>query len=611
MEQDEGNQQQRQDVKIEKALAVEKAQENLENGIYEVYQYADGSSDVWEKFFKIRNCDTKAHVGFAQCIQCKTLLSFKEHSGTSHLSRHKCRKGKTDGGNYRQLAVDKVEQTIDLITKNTIKLCTHDFISSEAICDSGNLLEWAQSFVTLGYKHGNINLQQVFPNKTRVNRGIANVKDESMRYIYENFRESLKREWCSALFEVRNYGVDKMVVIVSIQYFKKELKALKRNVFFSIILDKDDTPHDFLTKLLKEFNICGGDKNELQQINIVTPVEKIITRALVYPYKRIDCVANIITNVLDAGFETNEIDNIMSLSRNTVSLINSYEKFGIHLKEDDGSYQSKVDMIRSIVENYDDIIRIMEKENNKNQLKFSKRKGEEVISFLEPFVEALEELSASTHPTANKILLWWKVLADHMKNDQNCSLEMKRIIANTKESFNAKFYPSMENKINCFLDPRYKTLKMLSPDERVEVITAVRTLLEDVDGDGEEEIPSNSDPGTKRSRFAQFEAEKNVKEKPKKKSRFESYESTNADLEDSDEVNIYLKLPAMKLETEFDIIDKFWKQKKKTLPKLFKLASTRLHVPACCGVSATKSWTTNENLKEGDLTDYIFVRDNV
>lgn len=575
-------------------------------------QYADGSSDVWEKFFKIRNCETKEHVGFTQCIQCKALLSFKEHSGTSHLSRHKCRKGKTDGiGNYRQLPVDKVEQTRDLIVTNTIKLCTQNFISYEAICDSGSFQEWAQSFVTLGYKHGNINLRQVFPNKTRVHREIDNVKDESMRKIYENFRESLKKEWCSATIVVRNYGIDKKVVIVSIQYFKNELKALKRNVFFSIILNKDDTPQDFLTKLIKQFNICGGNKVELQQLSIVTPVEKIFSRALVSPYKKIDCVANIITNILDAGFETDDTDNIISLSRDASKFINSTEKFSIRLKEDDGSYQSKVDMIRSIVENYDDIIKCTEKENSKNQLKFNKRKGEEVILFLEPFIEALDDLSASSYPTANKILLWWKVLADHLNSDQNYSLELKRIISNTKDSFNKNFFPSMANKINSFLDPRFKTLKMLNDSERMEVITAVRTLMEDEDDDGEEELPSNGSPGTKRNRLAAFEAVKIDKEKPKKRNRFESYESTSADLEENDEVNIYLKLPPMKIEAEFDIIEKFWRPKKKTLPKLFKLVSKRLHVPACCGNSALKDLITKEILNECDLTDYIFVRDNI
>lgn len=609
MEDDEGN---RNDTGIGKAADVEKVLENLEHGIFEVYEFVGGQSDVWEKFFKIRNSETKEHVGFAQCIECKSLLSFKKHSGTSHLSRHECRKGKTGKSDeiakYRRLPKNKIDSTRSLITNNTIKLCARDFVSYESICASANFLDWAQSFVALGYKHGNIKLQDVFPNCSRVHREITNFKEEKMRVFYEDFRSSLKNEWCSATFEVRSYGNDKEVVIMSIQYFEKDLKGLKKKVFFSIILDKGFTSHDFLLKLVKQFNVFGGDKKDLEKLKIVTTDEKVFSEALVFPFIRKDCVADKITSILNEGFQES---NIVSQSQDVVNFINSNEKYNIILSVEDGTWKSKVDMIRSICENYNDIINALEKENHKNPIEFNKRKAEEILSFLEPFIEALDDLLASSYPTANKVLLWWKVFHDHMNNRENCSLELKQIIANTRVSFDVNFYPTLDNKIDCFLDPRYKSLKMLSEIERTNVITDVRNMLKELEDDEVEEVYVHDIPGSKSSRFANFEADKSKKQKQNKKNRFESYESNNADLEDNDEVNIYLKLPAMKFETEFDIIGKFWKLKKKTLPKLFKLASTRLHVPACCGIAGLKILTSNENLKEADLNDYIFLRDNV
>lgn len=80
-----------------------------------------------------------------------------------------------------------------------------------------------------------------------------------------------------------------------------------------------------------------------------------------------------------------------------------------------------------------------------------------------------------------------------------------------------------------------------------------------------------------------------------------------------DEVDIYLKLPPMTssdFTTEFDIINKFWKQQKNKLPKLFKLVSTRLHVPACCGSAGVKRFQLMQNLNPDTLADYLFVGNN-
>lgn len=596
--------------KLQKAAAVENTTENLENGVFEVYHFVGGQSDVWDRFFKIRNRNTKEHVEFAQCIECKSLLSFKEQSGTTHLSRHNCRKAKTDENRkYRRLPKDKIEATRDLMTKNTMKLCARDFVLCDVICDSTNFLEWAQSLVLLGYKYGNIDLQDVFPNRTRIHREINKFKDEKARNVYENFREALQNEWCSATLELRTYGNDKKVVIMSIQYFKKELKELEKKVFFSIVLDQGDTPDDFRVKFLKQFNIFGGDERDLQKLKIVTSSDELFSKALGLPFNRRNCVGDTITKVLNEGFEGNNDDNnILSQSRNVVNFINSSEKYNIRLNEENGSWKTTVDMIRSVCENYDDVIKILEKENHKNPIEFNKRKAEEMLLFLEPFIEALDDLSSTSYPTANKILLWWKFLCDHTNNGGNRSIELKQIISKIKRSLEANFIPNMFDMINCFLDPRYKSLKMLSEIERKNVIAEVQKILKELEDEVEVGDAMDEVPGTKRNRFASFETTKTSKEKPKKKNRFENYESNNADLED-DEVNIYLKLPPLKLDHEFDLIEKFWKSKKKTLPKLFKLALTRLHVPASSGIAGPKILTSNE-IKENDLNDYIFVRDN-
>src|ERR1700761_3664301 len=156
----------RHEQKVAKAEAQEETLRNLENGTIEVYHFAGALSDVWDRFFKIRECITKNHVDFAQCIECKALLSFKEGSGTSHLSRHKCRQGRAgdnEGTKFRRLPMEKIGPTKRTITNSIMKFCASDFVSCETVCDSTDFLNYAQTFVLLGYKVGNIDLKNVFP----------------------------------------------------------------------------------------------------------------------------------------------------------------------------------------------------------------------------------------------------------------------------------------------------------------------------------------------------------------------------------------------------------------------------------------------------------------
>lgn len=90
--------------------------------------------------------------------------------------------------------------------------------------------------------------------------------------------------------------------------------------------------------------------------------------------------------------------------------------------------------------------------------------------------------------------------------------------------------------------------------------------------------------------------------KDKGKNRLSKYEMQEPKVEDNDEVNIYLKLPLLNsahFEFEFDIVKKFWVSKQKTLPKLYKLAVTRLHVPAYCGSLGPSVIDVKEDLEPG------------
>lgn len=69
-----------------------------------------------------------------------------------------------------------------------------------------------------------------------------------------------------------------------------------------------------------------------------------------------------------------------------------------------------------------------------------------------------------------------------------------------------------------------------------------------------------------------------------KKSKFSHLEAHDDDLDEKDEVNVYsTQLNSFNLaDSEINIVSKFWKSNEKKLPKLFGLAISKLHTPACC-----------------------------
>lgn len=352
----------------------------------------------------------------------------------------------------------------------------------------------------------------------------------------------------------------------------------------------------------------------------------LFKKALDFPFSRKDCLADKINQILDESFKqsaTKDFEEIFSNCRNIVRFIKDkdVQPFNIDVDPDDGTWKGKIQMLQSIVGQYNEIMKLLDNENKPN-IKFVKRKADELLQFLEPFMDTVSDLTETSYPTANKILLWWAVLNDHLKTSENYSLELKKIMLNVRLCLATNFEPTMEDKINCFLDPRYKYLKMLSDKDRAEVISSVQNLLQNMEDNTNNTVAESSGQGppNKKSRSSDYETTKSDvnqyrasnKPKPKDKvDRFKKYETNPSDGTENDECDIYLKLLPVKsndFDSEADVVKCFWKSNKKKLPKLFKLVKTRLHLPACCAISEIQL-KTKLDLK--CLDDFMFIRNNM
>lgn len=618
--------------KAEKLKQIEETLKSLEDGTSELYK-SSGPSSVWKKFMLIRDVQTKKRIEFTQCTECKALLTFKENSGNSHLRRHKCRIDQDaleEESKHRTLAPETARQVQNSIIQNIMKYCADEFITWEKICQSPQFVDFAQSFVSLALKHGNVCLKDLFPNSNAMNREIEKFKDEKQQEIYQNFRRTLNNNWCSAslCFQNFNGSMEKVLVIMRLQYYANNFSSLQNKVILTAPCDTKN-PDGFLDNLVKRFKHFGGDEKDLHRMKIVTANDKIFLKAFSYPFSRSRCVVNTIIEVLDAAFKesaSNELNDFFVSCGKIVRYINDSDKYYFMLNCDNGSWKDKLLMMESINKYHDEMLAIS-KDDNKFAFQFNKRRAEELISLLSPFVEAADDLSASSYTTANKIFVWWSVLNEHLQTCNDYSNDLKGIMLRARDRFELSFPATMDDKINALLDPRFKQLLMLKDSERAEVIKEVRNLLQDlpIENDDDEASTSTGITKAKRSRLEHFESQKQKhKDRPKTrvqpsnkekgKSRLSKYEANESNIEENDEVKMYLKLPLLNssnFENEFDIMKKFWQSKQKALPKLYKLATTRLHVPAYCGSVEESVITMKESLKDEYMNDLLFFRDDL
>lgn len=137
---------------------------------------------------------------------------------------------------------------------------------------------------------------------------------------------------------------------------------------------------------------------------------------------------------------------------------------------------------------------------------------------------------------------------------------------------------------------------MLSEKERTEVIEEIRFHLKNMPTK-EVEVPKTNEQ----------EVDNSLQ---KKKSRFSRFEADDEDVGEIDEINVYLHSIILKeynFDEEFNIIGQFWKNNQQKLPKLFKLATTRLHVPACC--CGGKDSLQRKIIPLDEFDDLILMRD--
>lgn len=538
-----------------------------------------GLSPVWKKFLKIRDVKTEILVEYVQCCACKGLVPYASQSGTSNLLKHKCKTSKEQ--NFKELPADKIASVKRVLITNIIGSAALDFCPVELFCGSG-YLQMAQGLISLGDKYGNIDVKAVLPNAISIYRRIEQMKEESRDSLLDVFKKSFEKGWCSFSFEISNTNgiINKpLLATLNIHYFEQDLSALRKKKIFAIGVDTEDEPTTILASIIRNFNVFGVLELHLHKTKIITQKTMLMKTIFQQPFRRYDCILYKIKYVLDAGFNSStdtsdSFNEVITNCRNIIRYIKNSGKSSLlklEVNVDCETWKSKINMVEAVECQYDEIIKLLDSDGEVNFV-LNKKRLREIVAFVTPFLEAMDDLSATEYPTANKTVLWWALLNDHLQDTESYSFWMKDVIKKMKPIFDFELQPTMDNKIDCFLDPRFRWLKMFPHIEREETYDRVRNILQTPVENTAQNVTSGkalqSPPP------------------PPKKSRFSKYESTETDVGKDDEVTMYLQaadVQSVDFHAEFNLIGIFWKLAAKKFPKLFQLATNRLHVPASCG----------------------------
>lgn len=584
----------------EKSLKISDIVTKLKQGSLETIPCA-GLSPVWKKFLKVREVKTEIPVDYVQCCACKGLVPYSSQSGTSNLLKHKCKS--TREQNFKDLPTEKLTTVKHFLMNKIIGSAALDFCPVELFCGSG-YLQLAQGLITLGEKYGNIDLKAVLPNANSIHRRIDQMKEEARESLFDVFKNAVEMSWCSFSFEVSNSNgiINKpLLATLNIHYFARDLSVLRKNKIFAIGIDTEDEPRVILANIIRNFNCFGGTELHLHKNKIVTQKTMLMKTMFGSPFRRYDCIFYKLKYILDAGFNSSasKSENFNEFTTNCRNIIRYIKNSGkshslkLEVNVDCETWKSKINMMEAMECQYDEIMKLLDADDEASFM-LNRKRLKEIIAFVTPFLEAMDDLSATEYPTANKIVLWWALLKEHIQDTENGSFWMKDILKQITPIFNAELQPSMDNKIDCFLDPRYRWLKMFPQGEREDIYRKVREILQKSDEQISPKVTSSSEK---------------LPPPPPKKSRFSKFESIEADIDNDDEVTMYLQAADVQnidFQVEFNLIGVFWKLSEKKFPKLFQLATNRLHVPASCG-NADRHECANQKLTLDKLNDLMII----
>ncbi len=457
---------------------AEKIREKLQKGELITRKKIGQRSSAWEQFSEILYHD-ESSAGYVICNTCSSLYVYdSQKTGTSNMVRHVCAKARYQPNTSQtdsltsacreskgfKLPLDVKSKLVD----NCVDMCCLDLRPCDTVTGRG-FLQVAQTLINIGAKYGAVDAEAIIPHRQTVcDRAKQQAAAEKVKLskvlqkVIQDAGIAVSTNTWTDEFKKRVYTVLTCHYIT--EKWQLESRVLAAEEYDSHLEYTSENIHDQLTSLLMDYGI---------------PADKVVLvcdqhpamKAELQMYRWIPCSAHILNMVLREMFRgTNAPQSI----KDEVEMLDCKRP----TEECKDSWDSKVQVLELMLNQNSDIRKLLEDRYQMHRMGgMFTEELKQLIDFLTLFTLAISELDGATHPTIHMVLLWFLKLKKHCEPKSGDPSYVALLRAHASSLLEEKIHLTVTHKVATFLCPRFKSLKMLSPEGREEVMRHVRALI--------------------------------------------------------------------------------------------------------------------------------------
>lgn len=465
-------------------------------------------SSVWESFGQLYDQTTNRMIdNYTICLKCKA-LTIASGSCTTVMLRHECQKEETmcvGIEKYLNLQTSKKSTKFSSNEKSKIKMACVNFVAKDLrpfyAIEGDGLFDLLEQVMLISKSHPHMtrsDLEKLIPCANTVRSDVVKIGGQRMKDIETMIHKAI--EFAGGICITTDMWTDEhrhrsYVCLTAHFYLLEDGKPCLKNfvIHMNVMEELSKTAANlkiYIENVLIKYRL---DLNE--NVTFVHDRGSNIKSAL-STYKQIFCFAHMINNLVRKMCQN---DFIKTLIENSSKLVQYCKKSGLldMIAKDGGTtlqshcptrFNTVEKMFHSILENYSHIVKALDaKEKADKKLTvmdkitcLNKAAMKEIRSFLHIFTKMTEEISGEKYGTMHRV--WFMIEQIHKKlifnvYDSDIVEEMKvngRIYMHENRK---EFSPTIEHKISVFLHPMMKSLKMLNPEMKEELLTYVNSMI--------------------------------------------------------------------------------------------------------------------------------------
>ncbi|XP_035215715.1 zinc finger protein 618-like [Stegodyphus dumicola] len=453
-----------------------------------------------------------------------------------------------------------------------------------------------QMCITVGAIYGDVNIDSLLCATPTLTSFILNgLYESAVNAFYTEFQysygatysinlwldEQVKSPFISIFCNFANVEGQMKSVIVRTDEFDFETKTADdvREWFTKFLADQQIVPFKYLMTIDNESNLVSAFRDEqcvkccVQSLTNILQV--VSTKGATATNSELPDFTNLLSNCVDIGEYFDQVSEQYQLPESLV-------------KCHDEKWTSILSLFRSIEDQYENILNILNETNSTHLLSVEKATITAVVEFFKLFEDAIIQLSNTSEPTLNLVIPWVAKLQKHCTASQKDAAVLKQLksLINTEMIEQLIKIINIYHRMATFLDPRFKKMVFGPQTDHREANIRIKCLVKEcMESPNVEDYAENRKSHCESDRFSDLYA-------------VSSFDATKCEKAALEEVDKYCAEPFqlvnldLRQQNKFSVL-KYWAQHSHLYPNLSKIAFWLLSCPASCFQDNETFWSNN------------------